>query len=114
MLEYRHETQIITDFPRNPISSYYGPDCTLGMYVLWTIESIRARSINSEYQVRGFPSQNPILEQKDADDLQLVSAELYHEPVAEAYYDWWEKNQQKHFDDFNHIDPLAELDVKWH
>src|SRR5690606_34297895 len=75
LLEYRNETQFITEFPRNPISSYYGPECSLGMYVLWTIESIRARSINSEYLVMGFPSQNPILEREDAEGSEFVRSE---------------------------------------
>jgi len=114
LLEYVNETQIITDFPRNPISSYYGPECSLGMYVLWTIESIRARSINSEYLVMGFPSQNPILEREDAEGSEFVSAEVSQEPVAEAYFDWWESNKNKDFEEFNHMGPLEELDFRWH
>ena len=46
LLAYRNETQNINNFPRNGISSLYGPNCKLGMYVLWTIESIRAVAIN--------------------------------------------------------------------
>src|SRR5690554_1529106 len=61
LLQYRNDTHIITDFPRNPISSFYGPECRLGVYALWTIEAIRAESTNSDYLISRFPSQNPVL-----------------------------------------------------
>ncbi len=57
LLAYRNETQIITDFPHNGISSLWMPECALGMYILWTIESIRAVAIDSEYLIGRFPSQ---------------------------------------------------------
>jgi hypothetical protein len=114
LLEYRNETRIITDFPRNPISSYYRSECSLGLYVLWTIESIRARSINSEFLLMGFPSQNPILELKEAEGSEFVSAELSQEPVAKAYFDWWESNKSKDFEEFKHMDPLEALNFRWH
>lgn len=114
LLEYRNESHIITDFPRNPISSYYRSECSLGLYVLWTIESIRARSINSEFLLMGFPSQNPILELKEAEGSEFVSADQAQEPVAAAYFDWWESNKNKDFQEFHHIDPLEALDFRWH
>ena len=61
LLKHRNESQIITNFPHNGISSLYAPNCKLGMYVLWTIESVRAVAINSKYLIMRFPSQNPIL-----------------------------------------------------
>ena len=42
LLEYRSSPQKISNFPQNWISSSITNECTLGMYVLWTIESIRA------------------------------------------------------------------------
>lgn len=69
LLQYRNETQIISNFPHNPISSLIGPDCKLGIYVLWTIESIRAVSIKSEYLIYRFPSQNPILAYRNSEEL---------------------------------------------
>ncbi|MBN2349767.1 MAG: DUF4943 family protein [Bacteroidales bacterium] len=114
LLQYRNETRIITDFPHNPISSFYGPECKLGMYVLWTIESIRAVSIQSEYLIRRFPSQNPILAQRNSDELVLVSDIISHNIVAQAYFDWWENNKHKDFEEFDHIDPLEQTDYKWH
>jgi uncharacterized protein DUF4943 len=41
LLEYRNEIQMIKDFPINEVSSLWLPECKLGMYVLWTVESIR-------------------------------------------------------------------------
>ena len=114
LLKYRNETQIITNFPHNGISSLYAPDCKLGMYVLWTIESIRAVANNSEYLIMRFPSQNPILALRDADELSLVITDESHQIAAKAYSDWWENNKQKNFNQFENIDPLKSTDYRWH
>lgn len=114
LLKFRNETQIITNFPHNGISSLYAPDCTLGMYVLWTIESIRAVAIQSEDLIRRFPSQNPILALRVADELSLVYSNESHQIAAKAYFDWWEANKQKNFNEFKNIDPLKSTDYRWH
>ncbi len=80
LLKYRNETMVITNFPHNPISSLFAPECKLGMYVLWSIESIRAVEIDSEYLIMRFPSQNPILALRDANELKLVHDNTSHEP----------------------------------
>ncbi len=114
LLKYINETQIITIFPHNPISSLWGPECELGVYVLWTIESIRAVAINSEYLIMRFPSQNPILELRNSNQYELVYDNISHDIAAKAYFDWWNNNMQKDFDDFKNIDPLANTEYKWH
>lgn len=114
LLKYRNETQIISNFPHNGISSLYAPDCKLGMYVLWTIESIRAVAINSEYLILRFPSQNPILALRVVDELSLVYSDESHQIAAKAYFNWWENNKQKNFNTFKNIDPLKSTDYKWH
>ena len=114
LLEYRNETQIITNFPHNGLSSLYAPDCKLGMYVLWTIESVRAVAINSEYLTGRFPSSNPILYLRDSVGLNLVYDNVSHEISAKAYFDWWENNKHLDFNKFKNIDPLIETDYKWH
>ena len=114
LLKYRNETQLISNFPHNPISSLYAPECKLGMYVLWTIESIRAVSIDSEYLIMRFPSQNPILAKRDSETLDLVYDNTSHEVAAESYFDWWENNKEKDFNEFKHIDPLNNSNYKWH
>lgn len=114
LLQYRDENQVITNFPHNPISSLWEAECKLGIYVLWTIESIRAVAINSENLIMRFPSQNPILAHRDSVGLFLVSDTVSHTIVADAYHSWWENNKNKDFDDFKNIDPLENTDYGWH
>ncbi len=111
LLKYRNDKQVITKFPDNPISSYAMLECRLGMFVLWTIESIRAVSIDSPNLVMNFPSQNPIL--IHSEDLQMVVDELSHDIAAKAYVDWWENNKGEEFERFNQIDPLKNTDYLW-
>ena len=113
LLTYRNDTQLISVFPRNPISSFYGQDCKLGIYVLWTIESIRAVSIKSKYLILRFPSQNAILALRNA-DFGLVKDEVSHQEAANAYFIWWESNKRKDFSVFASIDPLSGTAYKWH
>ncbi len=84
LLKYSNEFQIITDFPVNGISSMIMPECSLGMYVLWTIESIRAMAIDSEYLIGRFPSQNPIVQKREDEsnvergsEIQLIVSKAY-------------------------------------
>ena len=114
LLKYRNETQIIHNFPRNGISSLYAPDCTLGMYVLWTIESIRAVAIQSDRLIQRFPSQNPILALRNSTEMKLVIDNPSQEIAAKAYNDWWENNEQKDFNSFKSVDPLAGTSYNWH
>lgn len=113
LLDYRNETQVITNFPHNMISSLGMPDCKLGMYVLWTIESIRAVAIKSEYLIGRFPSQNPIVQKKE-DWSGLEYGNEVHNIVSQAYFDWWKNNKLKDFNEFKNIDPLKNTDYKWH
>jgi hypothetical protein len=112
LLEYRNETKVITNFPHNGISSLWMPDCKLGMYVLWTIESIRAVEINSKYLIGRFPSQNPVLALRDATELELVNDNKSHMEAAKAYYDWW--NSIYIFTDKMNTDPLKDTKYRWH
>lgn len=114
LLEYRNETQIITKFPHNPVSSLYAPECKLGMYVLWTIESIRAGSVNDARRIMRFPSLNPILRLRNSPELNLIYDDISRTVAAKAYYDWWTDNKNKNFEDFNSIDPLENTAYEWH
>ena len=114
LLIYRNETQIITNFPHNGISSLFMPDCTLGMYVLWTIESIRAVAIHSNQLIGRFPSQNPILSLRDSTTLKLVYNDLSLKIAAESYFKWWENYKHTDFEVFKNIDPLSGTSYKWH
>jgi len=112
LLKYRNETTIITNFPRNGISSFYQQECKLGMFVLWTIESIRAVETSSEYLIGRFPSQNPVLAIRDEAELHMVFDDQSHKEAARAYKDWWNsfypgKNKIS-------IDPLEKTKYRWH
>ncbi len=111
LLAYRNETQLISNFPRNGISSFYQRDCTVGIYALWTIESIRVVSVNSKPLFGRFPSQNPILEKRDYSELFIESTEA-QKIVANAYSVWWEKNKSKDFNTFKSIDPLINTNLQ--
>ncbi len=113
LLEYRNDNQIITDFPHNGISSLWMPECSLGMYILWTIESIRAVAIDSEFLIGRFPSQNPIIQRRE-EPIDLESGNEIQELISKAYYDWWQNNKHQNFDNFKNIDPLSGLDCRWH
>jgi len=112
LLKYRNETTNITDFPHNPISSFWQKECKLGMIVLWTIESIRAVEIDSEYLIGRFPSQNPVLALRDAPELHMVFDDQSHKDAAKAYNDWW--NSFHPFIDKIKIDPLRKTNYRWH
>lgn len=113
LLNYRNKTEKITIFPRNMISSYMNKECSLGMYVLWTIESIRAVAIDSEYLIGRFPSQNPVVKERSG-GIDLVPEEDAHPIVAQAYLDWWQNNQDQSFEAFKETDPLLDTGLIWH
>jgi hypothetical protein len=112
LLEYRSSTIVITNFPHNGISSLWGPECKLGVFVLWTIESIRAVEINSKYLFGRFPSQNPILALRASQALNLVYDAKSQNEAAKAYYEWWYSGYT--LSDKMKIDPLKDTDYRWH
>jgi len=114
LLKSRNDNLMIMNFPINGISSLSLTECKLGMYVLWTIESIRSVAINSESLIGRFPSQNPILALRNSAELDLVYDDESQETAAKAYFDWWEENKDKEFDEFKNIDPLIETEYWWH
>ena len=112
LLEYTNDTTIITNFPHNGISSLWAPECRLGIYVLWTIESIRSVEIKTEHLIGRFPSQNPILALRNSTELKLVTDKLSQIEAAKAYHDWWYTNIWQ--DVTLTIDPLENTKYKWH
>jgi hypothetical protein len=112
LLNYRNDPGIITHFPRNGISSFAVPECKLGIYVLWTIESIRVVQINSEKLVGRFPSLNPILALNNGSQMELVFDDRSQMEAAKAYYEWWYSAYL--LSDKMRIDPLKNTVYKWH
>lgn len=114
LLEYRNDTYVINKFPRNPISSHYQRECTVGMVVIWTIESIRAVSVNSSSLFMRFPSQNPVLALRNAPQLEFALSSASHKAAAKAYYDWWYNNKNRSYNNFKRQDPLKNTNYRWH
>ena len=111
LLEYRNDTSLIKNFPVNLASSYYMAECRLGVYVLWTVESIRAVYIGSDYLVGRFPSLNPMLIYRDKDDSGIQGDPEILEIAARAYYDWWQEGfliKRK-----METDPLEDTPFSW-
>ena len=112
LLEYRNDTTIINNFPHNPISSLWLEECRLGIFVLWTIESIRVVEIQSDSLYGRFPSLNPYINITNPDLMMPYIPSTAHKITADAYYDWW------HDDSVLEIklerDPLTQTPYSWH
>lgn len=112
LLQYSNDTTVITEFPRNGISSAWIPEVYLGTYILWTVESVRARAIHSRFLVPGgFPSLNPFLRNKIQEDAHLILSKEAQKAASDAYTLWWNRNLP--FDQLKNIDPLAATDYEW-
>ena len=116
LLKYRNEKSTITIFPRNGLSSLYQPECMLGMYILWTIESIRVEATNSKLFGR-FPSSNPVLRLRDlSEGLILIDSKEAHQAASNAYNSWWSMRglTGADFNTWLMIDPLEGTKYAWH
>jgi hypothetical protein len=111
LMKYIDDKQIIENFPVNPVSSLYAPDCNLGIYAIWTIESIRVSSIVADAQPFRFPSLIPALMFRNPDFSGIVDTDLVHQEVVKAYQDWW--NSNSNFQQIKNIDPLESTEYRW-
>ncbi len=112
LLSYRNSTQAIRNFPTSGIASFYLQECTLGTYVLWTIESIRAKENNSKFMVMGFPSQLPLLRDRNQDNFSPVTGIEAQNAIAKAYFHWWKSTTD--FKTLVEKDPLENTNYTWH
>ena len=138
LLEYRNDTSIVTfpNFPRNPMSSsipFRWEKYEVRMIILWTIESIRAVSVNSRVVKNGrFPSLNPRMVYRippkdfnlDYDTVRQNPIEFYDkwwrekkdkewQTVSDAYYTWWTENKNKELNETMRIYPLQNTNYGW-
>ncbi|MBW6533611.1 MAG: DUF4943 domain-containing protein [Mariniphaga sp.] len=117
LLIHINDTNVINKYPRGP-SSYWpqNPNYRLGVFALWTIEFIRVRSINSKKLFVGrFPSQNPIIQKRDAPYEWITDHDNEaYDIVRQVYLDWWESNKNKKYIDFHHINPIENTEYRWH
>lgn len=108
LLNFRNDQLKISNFPRNPLSSFYMEEVTIGMYVLWIVESIRMEAIDDpDFYL--FASLNPRIARESTVELVDQSAILLE--VAVAYFDWW--NTSLSIEQKLQINPLEELDLRW-
>lgn len=115
LLKYRNEKDIIIKFPWNPISSFYREECEIGIYVLWTIEYIRIKHVDSNLLSIGrFPSLNPVLRLRDYDGFEPVFDAESYQVASDAYYSWWTNNKCKSIEEIMRIDPLKNTMYRWH
>jgi hypothetical protein len=114
LLQYRNDRTEINSYPVNPISSYYQETTTLGMFVLWTIESIRVKYIAADQLILNFPSQNPTLALRDQSQLQLVDTQNSQQVAADAYFTWWQQSTTVDIFTLRTIDPLEDTPYRWH
>lgn len=110
LLKYVDDTQVIKNFPINPSSSFYLPDCELGIYALWTIESIRVCSIVADAHPFRFPSGTPTLRFTIADP-GIIDNDVAHQDASEAYKDWWNSNTD--FQLIKNTNPLENTEYRW-
>ena len=108
LMEYRNEQLTISNFPRNALSSFYMEDVAVGMYVLWTIESLRMEAINDP-NFYLFASLNPRIARTSTG--QLVDQDIIRSEVAEAYSAWW--TSKLTLEEKLQINPLEGLDLIW-
>jgi hypothetical protein len=110
LMKYIGDNQIIKNFPVNPSSSLFVPDCKLGIYAMWTIESIRVCSIVADAHPFRFPSGNPILMFKDSGS-GTFDSDIAHQEAVKAYQDWW--NSNSNFQQIKNNNPLESTIYRW-
>lgn len=106
LLKFANEDQIIKKYPQNPISSYIGPDPKLGVFILWTIESIK---IADDRPYGRFPTMHPTIRIRFTE--LAADVNVAHPTVYQAYVDWW--NSDTDFEQIRDIDPLENTDFAW-
>ena len=110
LLKYADENQILKHYPVNPVSSLSSGDCRLGVYVLWTIESVRKCSVSGDEDFFRFPTLNPILIFRISGNGQ-INEKTAHQAASQAYKEWW--NSNKDFNAIKNIDPLGDTPYTW-
>jgi len=112
LLEISNDTIMLSNFPRNMLSSNWQKECYLGIVSLWLIESIRKTEETGKYNPFDvYPSLNPIIKEKigydkksDLEKMQLAS---------NIYNDWWQRVMNLDKKEACKIDPFKDAGVGW-
>ncbi len=106
LLKYAESKEHITNFPVNPISSFYQEECRLAPN-------------KNEDGTMPYATQNPLLVQKKSGSsgtFQYMDTdhETSHSQVAQAYRDWWKNHENMLFFLYKNVDPLEGSEYEWH
>ena len=112
LLSYADDKRQISFPPVNPLSSSLLPSCSVGIYMLWTVEGIR--QADGSGKGFGYPSLTPAFRQTTC----LVSEEYESEYlssdvqaiVAKAYRTWWASGS---FSAIKDKDPMDGTGLAW-
>lgn len=110
LLNYASDDFVLKTYPPNPLSSCYAQECRLGIYVMWTIESIRKSATEATPSFGRFPSLNPILALKNPDG-SAIDPDKSQQETAKAYLDWW--NSDSDFEKIKNNNPLDATNYTW-
>lgn len=114
LLSAGNDSTVISQFPRNPVSSYFLNDCYVGVITLWFIESIRiSEKDNLISPFEKYPSLNPILKYKNPPEIIPENSIDKLDLAFEAYQQWWEEVQNLEPSDACKIDPLENINLSW-
>ncbi len=108
LMKYRNEEAKVSNFPRNPLSSFYLEEVSIGMYVLWLIEGLRMEAIQDPgfYQ---FASLNPRVARVSGDE--ELDQDGIRADVSTAYLVWWTSSLSEEAK--LKTNPLDGLDLMW-
>lgn len=93
LLENSGITNIIQNFPRNPLSSFYQTHVEAGAVCLWIIEGIRKNY--GEFNLANFndyPPLNPLLESDGSISTENLSEDEILREAVKYYERWWNDN----------------------
>lgn len=108
LLNHRNDEDKISNFPRNPLSSFYMEEVSIGMYALWNIEAIRMKEIESpDFYL--YASLNPRIAKINSGE--ICDQDEILPKVAVAYLNWW--NSSLPLEEKLQINPLEALNLRW-
>jgi len=115
LLAYADDQREIQYPPVNPLSSYIVSSCSVGMFVLWTVEGIRQEGIRDDDRRAsfGYPSLVPLLWDEDRGQRPEYGEDGYDElqkRASAAYRNWWNSGS---FGQIKSRDPLEGTGLHW-
>ncbi len=99
---------IISNFPRNQLSSFYLDEVSIGMYILWIVEGIRLEAIEDpDFYL--FASLNPRV--ASTNSMEIINQVDILPIISNAYFNWWNENIPT--EEKLQISPITNINVQW-